>query len=89
MKPKAPAQGARATLQQKLAMRNASQKFAGKVRKQPLNADGSSYFSVDSKIQKEDKSNAITHSEDLAEPGNKNFPSSSSKCTVVSHIQNE
>jgi len=63
-------QGARLAQQQKMEMRDASQKVARKFRKLPPCSEGSNYFSVNSKIQRADKSNTASGSEHLAQSGN-------------------
>jgi len=64
-------QGARLAQQQKTEMRDASQKVARKFRKLPPCSEGSNYFSVNSKIQRADKSHTASGSEHLAQSGNK------------------
>lgn len=77
VRPKAPTlvkQGAQSILQQKMAMGDAPQKVARKFRKLPSRSEGSCYFSVNSKIQRADKSNTISVSEHLAQPGKQLSP---------------
>lgn len=67
-------QGSRSKLQQNMATRDESQKVAGKYRKLPSHSKASSYFSVTSKIQRADKSDAVSVSENLAQPGKQISP---------------
>lgn len=95
VRPKSPIliqQGARSILQQKMAIRNASQKVARKLRKLPSRSEGSSYFSVTSKIQKAERSKTVSLSEHLAQPGKqisplpRAHPSFAMRCNVATPV---